>query len=123
MALDGGSLTILPPVGEGVTPDLLSRGTQEQLYLALRLAHVRQQARLGGVSLPLIMDDILVNFDPERAERTAGVLQEMVRPADGGQGHQVLFFTCHPHVARLLRECMPEAALFVMERGTLRREA
>ena len=123
MALDGDTLTVLPPVGEGVTPDLLSRGTQEQLYLALRLAHVRQQARLGGVSLPLIMDDILVNFDPERAGRTAGVLEEMVTPSEGVEGHQVLFFTCHPHIASLLRERMPAAAFFVMEQGTLRREA
>ncbi|HIU18106.1 MAG TPA: AAA family ATPase [Candidatus Avidesulfovibrio excrementigallinarum] len=123
MALDGGSLTVLPPVGEGVTPELLSRGTQEQLYLALRLAHVRQQARLGGVFLPLIMDDILVNFDPERAKRTAGVLEEMVTPSDGGQGHQTLFFTCHPHIASLLLERMPRAALFVMEHGALRRDA
>ena len=123
MALDGGALTVLPPVGEGVTPEVLSRGTQEQLYLALRLAHVRQQARLGGVALPLIMDDILVNFDPERAARTAGVLEEMVTPSEGVEGHQVLFFTCHPHIASLLRERMPAAALFVMEQGALRREA
>ena len=84
---------------------------------------MRQQARLGGVSLPLIMDDILVNFDPERAGRTAGVLEEMVTPSEGVEGHQVLFFTCHPHIASLLRERMPAAAFFVMEQGTLRREA
>ena len=123
MTLDGGTLTVLPPVGEGVTPEVLSRGTQEQLYLALRLAHVRQQARLGGVALPLIMDDILVNFDPERAGLTAGVLEEMVKPSEGVEGHQVLFFTCHPHIASLLRERMPAAALFIMEQGSLHREA
>ncbi|MNL68610.1 hypothetical protein D3C87_1933580 [compost metagenome] len=44
------------------------------------------------------MDDVFVNFDPERARRMAEML---VRFAEE---HQVLLFTCHPGTAELLRE-------------------
>jgi uncharacterized protein YhaN len=81
--------------GAGLSLDseeALSRGTREQLYLALRLAYVRQHNQ-SRESLPLVMDDILVNFDPERAGRAAGILAEFARQ------NQILFFTCHPDLA------------------------
>ncbi len=43
------------------------------------------------------MDDVLVNFDPARAERTAAMLTDFSEEA----GIQMLFFTCHPHTADL----------------------
>jgi uncharacterized protein YhaN len=77
--------------------DVLSRGTREQVYLALRLALVKGYAK-RGVHLPLVMDDLLVNFDGQRARAAATVLREF---AD--EGHQVLLFTCHEHIGRLFR--------------------
>jgi len=41
-------------------------------------------------SLPVVMDDILVNFDPTRAERAARSIEDLATR------HQVLYFTCHP---------------------------
>jgi len=73
----------------------LSRGTTEQLYLAVRLGLAGELAR-RGTALPLIMDDVLVNFDPERAAAMAAVLGEAAAQ------HQVLFFTCHPGMRDLL---------------------
>jgi uncharacterized protein YhaN len=67
----------------------LSTGTAEQLYLALRLGLVEHFA-VSAESLPLIMDDILVNFDPARAARAARSIEEL------STRHQVLYFTCHP---------------------------
>jgi uncharacterized protein YhaN len=75
----------------------LSRGTAEQLYLSLRLGLAADFAR-RGTSLPLVMDDVLVNFDPERARGMAAALREFARH------HQVLFFTCHPDTCALLRD-------------------
>ena len=49
-------MRVLPPHGEPVSPEVLSRGTQEQLYLALRLAHIRNHAAQAA-ALPVIMDD------------------------------------------------------------------
>ncbi len=44
----------------------LSDGTRDQLYLALRLASLEHHARTGE-PMPLILDDILIHFDDDRA--------------------------------------------------------
>jgi uncharacterized protein YhaN len=67
----------------------LSTGTAEQLYLALRFGLVEHFAR-EAESLPIVMDDILVNFDPNRAARAARSIEDLA------SRHQVLYFTCHP---------------------------
>ncbi|WP_375755457.1 AAA family ATPase [Corallococcus exercitus] len=67
----------------------LSRGTREQLFLAFRLAVIRDFGETRG-ALPLITDDVLVNFDSERAR---GAVRLFARLAEH---HQVIAFTCHP---------------------------
>jgi uncharacterized protein YhaN len=81
--------------GESRVTDELSRGTGEQLYLALRFGLIEEFAR-HGEPLPVVMDDILVNFDEERAARAASAIRELA------SRHQVLYFTCHPWTAELL---------------------
>ncbi len=78
-----------------LTPDQLSRGTAEQLYLIIRLALAAEFARRSE-PLPLIMDDCLVNFDPQRAEQVARLLVETSREG------QCLLFTCHPETVDLI---------------------
>ena len=73
----------------------LSRGTVEQLYLALRFGLVREFGRRSE-PMPVIMDDILVNFDPDRARETCKALDELSRD------QQVILFTCHPETASLV---------------------
>jgi uncharacterized protein YhaN len=82
-------------------PERLSRGAREQVFLALRLALVRDLQR-HGVQLPLVMDDALVNFDDDRARAAAKVLVEFV--ADQPDRRQLLVFTCHAHVAEMFAE-------------------
>jgi len=72
----------------------LSRGTAEQLYLALRLGLIRQLGRQAE-PLPVVVDDILVNFDPERAATAVEALAELAAE------HQVILLTCHPEVAQM----------------------
>lgn len=120
-SLEDSSLRVLPPHGEPVSPEVLSRGTQEQLYLALRLAHIRNHAAQAA-ALPVIMDDVLVNFDPDRALRTAQTFGDLASSQEGSPGHQLLYFTCHPHMADMLRKAVPGVGLYVMERGTIREE-
>jgi len=86
---------------EAKTSDVLSRGTAEQLYLALRLGLIAQLGDVGP-GLPVLMDDVLVNFDPERKRGAAEAVAELAR------GRQVVFFTCHPETARLFSEVAPE---------------
>ncbi|MDP2858936.1 MAG: hypothetical protein Q8P50_13300, partial [Bacillota bacterium] len=75
----------------------LSRGTAEQLYLALRFGFIREFGR-RSVPLPVLLDDILVNFDPPRATAACQALIEV------SQSHQVILFTCHPTTVDLLRK-------------------
>lgn len=118
-SLDDMSLKVLPDHGEPVNPETLSRGTQEQLYLSLRLAHIHNHA-IQASPLPIIMDDILVNFDPERIERTIKAFINLtLPPSEGTMGHQILFFTCHPHIATQLLKVTPGSVLYTIEDRTI----
>ncbi len=75
----------------------LSKGTVDQIYLALRLALVEGMSRTGE-RLPMIMDDPFVNYD---GGRLANALRVLIRIARDGQ---ILLFTCHENMARLARE-------------------
>ena len=83
--------------GERVPAGDLSRGTAEQLYLCLRLAFAATFSE-QATSLPLVLDDVLVNFDPARAAAMARVVARVA------EDHQVLAFTCHPHIAERFTE-------------------
>ena len=68
----------------------LSRGTLQQIYLALRLAMVDQVEGADAERLPLFMDEMFVNWDPSRTDRGMAVLREI------GQSRQVFLFTADP---------------------------
>jgi len=71
----------------------VSTGTLEQAYLSLRLAIVDHLDQ-GGERLPLFIDEVFVNWDPERRARGLEVL------ADLSATRQLFVFTCHPDVAQ-----------------------
>jgi uncharacterized protein YhaN len=96
-AIDEARLEVHDADGEIWNPERLSRGTREQVFLALRLALIRDLGR-HDVSLPVVMDDALVNFDDTRAKSAARVLVEFV--AEQGADRQMVVLTCHEHVAR-----------------------
>ncbi len=83
--------------GHSLPVEVLSRGTREQLFLSLRLALASSYARRGA-PLPLILDDVLVNFDAERAKAAAAVLRDFA-----AAGHQLIVFTCHEHILKLFK--------------------
>jgi hypothetical protein len=96
------SLKVDDNQGQSLAVEVLSRGTREQLFLALRLALVTSYAR-RGIRLPLVLDDVLVNFDVGRAKAAAMVLRDFAK-----QGHQVLIFTCHEHISKLFKHLKAE---------------
>ena len=111
VSLDDEDVCAVTAQGERKNPETeLSRGTREQLYLALRLAYVRDHG-LQAEKLPVVMDDILVNFDAARARRTAEAIG-----AFAGD-FQVLFFTCHKATATLLLETAPQATCRIIHKG------
>jgi uncharacterized protein YhaN len=83
--------------GHWLPVEVLSRGAREQLFLSLRLALAACYARRGA-PVPLVLDDVLVNFDAARAKAAAAVLRDFA-----AAGHQVLVFTCHEHILRLFK--------------------
>jgi uncharacterized protein YhaN len=100
-AIDEARLEVHDADGAIWNPERLSRGTREQVFLALRLALIRDLGR-HDVSLPIVMDDALVNFDDSRARSAARVLVEFV--AEQAAGRQMLVLTCHEHVARIFHD-------------------
>jgi len=71
----------------------LSKGTVDQIYLALRLAMVRILSE-NRESIPMLLDDPFANYDDERLERTMRLLARIT------ENHQILLFTCHEDVVR-----------------------
>ncbi|HME90178.1 MAG TPA: hypothetical protein VKE49_02060, partial [Myxococcaceae bacterium] len=89
-----GTLFVCDSTGRDWDADALSRGTREQLFFAFRLAVVEEFGE-SRCPLPIIVDDILVNFDPWRAARAVESLARL------SSRHQVIAFTCHPEVRDL----------------------
>lgn len=89
------SLRVDDATGSTWRLDQLSGSTRELLLLAIRLALVDEFGK-RGFDLPLLLDDVLLTLDPSRAAVAANELVEFAR-----KGHQVLFFTCHPHLTSL----------------------
>jgi uncharacterized protein YhaN len=105
---DGSGFEVIEANGERRREFTLSQGTQEQLYLCLRLGHAEEFARTR-VALPFVLDDVLVNFDPTRAEAMACLLAEVA------QHRQVLLFTCHPETRDLMKRCCEAVRVIELE--------
>ncbi len=95
--LDRDVLLVDDAEGRSLPVELLSRGAREQLFLCLRLALAGSFARRGA-QLPLVLDDVLVNFDNQRAKAAVALLRDFAKA-----GHQLLVFTCHEHISKLFR--------------------
>lgn len=78
----------------------LSKGTADQLYLAVRLA-VCDLVLTGSDPAPLVLDDALVNFDDERLGLALDLLRQLA------ETRQVLLFTCQSR-ERLQLEGQPD---------------
>jgi uncharacterized protein YhaN len=89
----------------------MSDGTADQLYLALRLASLESYLD-GREPLPLVVDDVLIRFDDQRASAALRALAELARKT------QVIFFTHHRHLVELARAHVAAGELFVYELGS-----
>lgn len=81
----------LQRTGVGEVMGVLSRGTQEQLAILIRLGFGRLLAE-SGHAVPLVLDDALVYSDDERIARMFAALQL------AAQSHQVIVLTCRAAV-------------------------
>ena len=85
-------------------PRELSLGTCQQLYLALRIALLMCADNVGQ-AIPILADDILVNFDSERRAGAARALAQLAST------RQVILFTCHEEVVEAMSAADADARL------------
>lgn len=90
-----GDIEVVDAIKTTRAPHLLSLGTRQQLYLSLRIA-LLMTAENVGKGLPIMCDDILVNFDDARRKQAVRALLELAKR------RQVILFTCHPDIAALV---------------------
>jgi uncharacterized protein YhaN len=89
-------ISVRIPQTRAINPDparLLSKGTVDQIYFALRLAMVRCMSE-DGENVPMVLDDPFANYDDVRLRCAMQLL------ADVGRQHQVILFTCREDVVR-----------------------
>ena len=96
------------PILVGLRPDKssvsiagMSDGSRDQLYLALRLAALDRYLEQHE-PMPLILDDLLITFDNDRAK---AILPQLVALA---QRTQIFLFTHHDHLVELCRQTLGE---------------
>ncbi len=123
-ALTGGRyVRIVPELGDGKerlrlaalrndgtlhVASVLSEGTRDQLYLAMRFGTLEARAEDGSLPLPIVLDDVFVNFDEERTAAGLAQLASLVLFTD------VVYFTHHERVVELAQRALPPHLLDVV---------
>lgn len=123
-ALTGGRyVRIVPELGDGKeklrlaversdgsihVASVLSEGTRDQLYLAMRFGTLEARAEGGTLPLPIVLDDVFVNFDDTRTEAGLAHLAALVPLTD------VVYFTHHERVVELAERVLPPHLLDVV---------
>jgi uncharacterized protein YhaN len=88
--------------GEKVPVEGMSDGSRDQLFLALRLASLEKKMR-EREPFPIVLDDILINFDDRRASAALRLLAKLAAHT------QILLFTHHDRLRVLAEEnIMPD---------------
>ena len=86
-----------PETGKFVPVDVLSRGTQDQIYFTQRLEIVRLLDATTGEA-PLLLDDAFTRFDAKRLQLAFGILSEVASE------RQVVLFTEDEGMVRRAQE-------------------
>ena len=105
------TITVTDSTGGNKQPEELSRGTREQLYLALRFGLIREFGE-HAERLPVVVDEALVNFDPERARLAAESFAQLA------ETNQVLVFTCHPSIADMFAKAAEAQVVDISQTGS-----
>ncbi|MBU3146307.1 ATP-binding protein [Clostridium sp. CF012] len=85
----------------------LSRGTKEQLFLAVRISRIKEIKPC----LPVILDDSFVNFDIAHTKNTVMALEKLAKT------HQIFVLTCHATLVELIRAQCKQAQYFKLDKG------
>ena len=104
------AMTVSVVEANGMTADaeVLSGGTRDAAYIALRLGLMMQI--FGGELPPLMMDETLCQLDDTRAKRVLALLGRLC-----GQELQCLLFTCHRREGDLCKKLEIEHELVKLQ--------
>ncbi len=91
------------------TTEILSRGTQQQLFLAVRVGRIKEIVP----PLPVVLDDSLVNFDVQHRRQAARIVNEL------SKRNQVFVLTCHPEILEYIAEHNSNAQYWTIENGQI----
>ncbi len=86
--LESDEFRIVQQNGSFISPVQLSRGPREQLSLSMRFGLI-EDYETRAEPLPILMDDVLVNFDDVRREHVLDILRDFARD------RQVIILSCH----------------------------
>lgn len=89
------------------TPEVLSRATKEQLFLAIRLSRIKEI----HPTLPLMLDDSFVNFDEKHTMQVVKILLELSKT------NQIFITTCHPQIVEYIGKEAAEVQYWKLEKG------
>ncbi|CAN5191789.1 YhaN family protein [soil metagenome] len=103
---DSPVLLAQPAQGRPLDISALSEGTADQLYLALRLAALEVQRKPDRM-MPLVLDDVFMTADDERAAHMFGALAKFAAAS------QVLVFTHHHHLLEVASQAVGHNGLRV----------
>ncbi len=110
LAVEGGSERLVVQRGDRTEPVTvghpLSRGTLDQIFLAFRLA-VIDHLDNGHETLPLFLDEGLVNWDDARLENGVRLFGEIAAV------RQVFLFTCRQALAELVTTRLGEPVVMI----------
>ncbi|MGM0501444.1 MAG: AAA family ATPase [Bacillota bacterium] len=85
----------------------LSRGTLEQLFLAVRISRIKEIEP----KLPVVLDDSLVNFDLFHQQQAVNLLLDLAKT------NQTFILTCHPQLIKLIKSQSSSTQYWQLEKG------
>ncbi len=91
---DGDSYYVLDRDGTRRSVSQLNRSHAERLLLCVRLGYIDNYCE-NREPLPIVLDDVLVNFDPKHQALAVRTIVELA------ERHQVIYLTCHPSTREL----------------------
>ena len=69
----------------------------DQVYLSIRFGLAMEFGRMNE-PLPILLDDILVNYDPSRQVATAKIILQL------SEENQIFLFSCHPETINIVQK-------------------
>ena len=85
----------------------LSRGSLEQLFLAVRISRIKEIKP----PLPVVLDDSFVNFDRSHLYNTTEIISRLASK------NQIFILSCHPHLIKLISQLSSSAQYWKLEKG------